>query len=363
MKKAVIIGAGQTGRGFIAPIVQENGYMITFLDKDRMLVEQLRKEKEYTVSYFGGKREPKRISGYTALATDEKEAVNALTEADVVFVSVFASHVGELAGLLQKAASKRTEKLTVFCCENGVNVKKPLTDAGVDAVISEGVIFCTTLKPEAEKLDLISQDYPDLPVDGKVPGLKVHLEHMPWEEDFPGLIQRKIYTYNFMSAVVAYLGDYKGYEVYGEAANDPEIAGMMEELLPVVSRIIGKEYGVPYEVQLEFTKNAIAKFRNRDIYDTIYRNARQAERKLGLKERMLTPLRLAAKDGDDTREIALVTAAALYYGEQREALDCEKILDSMRRDPELQKEADLTDRFLEGMRRKEELSVLLKAAE
>ena len=44
MKKAVIIGAGQTGRGFIAPIVQENGYAITFLDKDHALVEQLRKK-------------------------------------------------------------------------------------------------------------------------------------------------------------------------------------------------------------------------------------------------------------------------------------------------------------------------------
>ena len=45
MKKAVIIGAGQTGRGFIAPIVQENGYAITFLDKDHALVEQLGKKK------------------------------------------------------------------------------------------------------------------------------------------------------------------------------------------------------------------------------------------------------------------------------------------------------------------------------
>ena len=87
-------------------------------------MEQLRKEKEYTVSYFGGKREPQHISGYSALTTDEKEAVNALVEADVVFVSVFASHVGELAELLGEAASKRAEKLTVFCCENGVNVKK-----------------------------------------------------------------------------------------------------------------------------------------------------------------------------------------------------------------------------------------------
>ena len=37
MKKAVIIGAGQTGRGFIAPILQENGYELVFLDKDQGL--------------------------------------------------------------------------------------------------------------------------------------------------------------------------------------------------------------------------------------------------------------------------------------------------------------------------------------
>lgn len=114
MKKAVIIGAGQTGRGFIAPIVQENGYAITFLDKDHALVEQLRKEKEYTVSYFGGKREPQHISGYSALTTDEKEAVNALVEADVVFVSVFASHVGSSQSSSVKQLPNEQRSLRYF---------------------------------------------------------------------------------------------------------------------------------------------------------------------------------------------------------------------------------------------------------
>lgn len=70
---------------------------------------------------------------------------------------------------------------------------------------------------------------------------------------------------------------------------------------------------------MNFTQNAIAKFQNRDIYDTIYRNAKtgRTEAGMGLKERMLTPL--AGKDGDDTREIALVTYTAIYFmGEQKE---------------------------------------------
>ena len=38
VKKAVIIGAGQTGRGFVAPILNENNYSITFLDENTSLI-------------------------------------------------------------------------------------------------------------------------------------------------------------------------------------------------------------------------------------------------------------------------------------------------------------------------------------
>lgn len=45
MKKAVIIGAGQTGRGFVAPILKENNYSITFLDENASLIDKLKKKK------------------------------------------------------------------------------------------------------------------------------------------------------------------------------------------------------------------------------------------------------------------------------------------------------------------------------
>ena len=45
VKKAVIIGAGQTGRGFVAPILNENNYSITFLDENISLINKLKNEK------------------------------------------------------------------------------------------------------------------------------------------------------------------------------------------------------------------------------------------------------------------------------------------------------------------------------
>lgn len=331
MKKAVIIGAGQTGRGFIAPILDSNRYHLTFLDKDEALIRQLKEEKLYLVRYFGGKREERVIENYQAYSVEDPAALEELLEAELIFVSVFASHVAELTELFKKAAAKKKDgKLTIVCCENGVHVKKPLTDAGLDAVISEGIIFCTTLSPDRKKLDLISQDYPELPLDGGVEGFHAEIKGMPLEKDFSSLIQRKIYTYNFISAIVAYLGSYKGYEVYGEAANDPDVEAVIEQAEPVISRVIGQRYQVDYEVQKAFTRTAIEKFQNKEIYDTIDRNAQQAERKLGKGERLLTPLKLACQYGEDTGCMELVTAAAIYYGLQKEKLDLEKTMSHIR---------------------------------
>lgn len=328
MKKAILIGAGQTGRGFIAPILQRNGYHLVFIDKRKELIELLNEKKQYTVRYFGNTKEPVQIKGYEAYAIDDKAVLASLDEADLVTTSVFASNLVDLIPLLKEASMRRPSKspLQIICCENGVHVKKPLVDAGLTASIAEGVIFCTTLNPDEQQLDLISEDYPELPVDGKVDGIELNIEGMPMEPDFPSLIQRKIYTYNYISALVAYLGNYKDYKVYGDAGNDEDIAEVIHKTVPLISRIIAKEYKINYDKQLEFTLHAVHKFQNKEIYDTIYRNARQVYRKLQKNERLYEPLKLANKYKESTVYFSLTTAAAIYYGVEMENLNVEELI-------------------------------------
>lgn len=364
MKKAVIIGAGQTGRGLIAPIMNDNDYRIVFIDKDKSLIDQLINEKEYTINYFGNVRDKRIINEYDAFHIDDQRAIKEIAGADIVIISVFASHIEELVNYLRKAAEvKKDGRMTILCCENGVHVKQPLVDANMDAIISEGIIFCTTLKPDDDRLDLISEDYPDIPVDGNVEGLNIALKRMPLEQDFDSLIQRKIYTYNFISAIVAYLGSYKGYEVYGEAANDPDIAYVISQTVPVISRIIAKEYNIPYEVQLQFTNRAVMKFQNKDIYDTIYRNARQADRKLRRDERILTPLRLANKHNDIMNYIEIIAAAGLYYGYEKENLNIDRIINNMKEMLGDDNSAQRTMNLIELFKKKEKLGTIIQAAE
>ena len=327
MKEAVIIGAGQTGRGFIAPIMQANAYHITFIDKNEQLIDKLKNEGSYTIQYFGDAKPPVEVSGYDAYTTAEDEIVNILANADLVTTSVFAGNIKELVPSLNKAAQQAVKKpLRIVCGENGVHVKQPLLDAKIPASIAEGVIFCTTLQPDAEGLQLISEDVAELPIDGSVEGMDIHIQGMPLEADFPSLIQRKIYTYNFMSAIVSYLGAYLGYEVYGEAAHDPQIKRLTELAVPVISDCIAREYHVKAEDQLAFTMRAVNKFRNKEIYDTVYRNARQAERKLKQEERLYEPLRLAVKYQQKTGCIILTAAAAMHYAVEKESADLSALL-------------------------------------
>lgn len=323
MKKAVIIGAGQTGRGFVAPILKEEGYSITFLDNNQNLIEQLELEQKYQVRYFENEKESEIIEEFSAYLIDSEKAMQSIVNSDLVITSVFAGHIVELIPYLKIAGARRHKPLMIICCENGVNVKKPLIDAKINAVVSEGIIFCTTLKPYKDSLDLISEFTDNIPIDGSVKGLDLNIERMPLNKNFTSLIQRKIYTYNFMSAVIAYLGWYKNYEVYSEAANDSEISEIIENVKPAISSAIAKEYKISFDEQLAFTQRAINKFKNKEIFDTIYRNARQAKRKLGENERLLSPLRLAQKYNEETIYFDLIIAVAIKYAivEEEENVD------------------------------------------
>ena len=319
VKKAVIIGAGQTGRGFVAPILNENNYSITFLDENTSLINKLQNEKKYTIHYFGNIKPSEEIANFEALSINDGEALQRLIDSDVVITSVFSGHLVELIPYLKKAGNKRQKPLVIICCENGVNVKKPLIDAHLNAIITEGIIFCTTLKPHKDSLDLMSEAIDAIPIDGNVPGLELEINRMPQENNFAQLIQRKIYTYNFMSALIAYLGWYKHYEIYAEAAADEEISSIIEGVKSTVSSVIANEYGISYEEQLAFTQRAIDKFKNKEIFDTIYRNARQSKRKLGENERLLSPLKFAQKYKSDTKYFDLIIAAALLYAVKEES--------------------------------------------
>lgn len=316
MLKVGIIGAGQTGRGFI-PRLLAGQAEFTFADKNAELVEKLNAAQGYEVRFFGGKRESVHIKDYRAYTLEN--AADALKDCDLIFISVRAENTPEAGKWLKENVGLKP----LVCCENAPRPAALVESAGLQA--ASGAIFCTTVKTDT--MDIESEDFPALYVSAEnLPDALRNLDGFRSVDDFDLLMQRKLYTYNAASGIIAYLGAKKGYEDYAAAANDPEIDGKLDLFYGEINRAICASYGVEEQAQDEFAKLSKTKFQNRAIVDNVARNAASPMRKLGANERIMEPMRLIEKNGGDASVLYETAAAALRYAGAATLEDAQKLL-------------------------------------
>lgn len=315
-KKIVIIGAGQTGRGFIARLLKQSKQSFDFIDRNKELVDLLNKEKQYKVSFYDSTQKSIEIDGFTAFHTEDKQAITVLSDADMVFTAIGEQNLDKLIPLINKSLSvrKKVNKMIIMTCENGTSPKLRLSKLENQVELSESIIFCTTLVKNKGCLDILSENVNYLPYDLEPLSTQLHYHGMTPVNNFRDLIQRKIYTYNCLSASIAYPGYYKGYTNYANAANDKDILKITDSIAEKLNSSISREFNVDYDEQEQFTLMALKKFRNEKIVDTIERNVGDVQRKLGKNERMIRPILLMKKYNFSTNLMEIVIACAVYYG-------------------------------------------------
>lgn len=315
-KNTAIIGAGGTGRGFLARLLQEDGASVVFIDRDPTLIQKLKTDGEYKITY--GKNVCS-VQNFEAYGIEQEEAANAAAKADWIFTAVGNENLPKLRDFLNKVAQKRTDGAAkIIVCENGASPKNVLRSVFSEAekkqfLITQGVIFCSSIPEADSQLNILSEDYNEIPYDTDDISLEIPFAHFRPQKNFTELLERKIYTYNCLSACIAYLGAYKGYTDYADAGNDPEILRLCHQLLDGLNPAISKKYQISVQEQEKFSGHALQKFSNRDISDTIYKNARAAIRKLSPDERIMGAISIMEDAGEDPEILYLTAAAALIY--------------------------------------------------
>lgn len=310
MSKVVIIGAGKTGRGFLARLL--NGHEICFIDKDPQLTEALNREKAFEVRFFGDKKPPVTVHFSGAYTWNTVDA-SVFSGAEVILVAVGGTNLADVGAQLRKYVAKDSR---IIVCENASQPAKKLGEAiGLPQLrIAESTVFCTTIEREAGALAINSEWYPYLQFDSAVfSGDAPALEGLKPVSNFGGFLNRKLYTYNSASCIIAYLGAYKGYSVYGDAANDPQILALLDVNYESINRCICQEYGYTPQDQREFALLSRDKFTDKTLVDTVARNAREPQRKLTHAERIVAPMLLQQKYGMDSSVLERTLAAALLY--------------------------------------------------
>ena len=312
MNKIIIIGAGKTGRGYLARLLKESDKEICFVDKDEKLIAELQEKGSFRIHFFGGVREDFTVKNYSAVTWDNAD----FEKESLILVSVGGTNLQEVGNILKEKLSK-DRHYDIITCENSSHPAQVLGDAigeEFDISVSESTVFCTTIETENSTLDINSENYPYLQCNADLlPGFVSDMPGIRPLKEFGDFLTRKLYTYNAASCVLAYLGFLKGYTDYRDAGKDPEILEKLDRNYIATNRVLCEVYGYDPKDQEEFAALSRAKFTSQVIVDTIDRNAREPQRKLQDKERIIGPMKLLYQHGIMPEVLIETAAAALHY--------------------------------------------------
>ena len=339
MKKAVMYGAGNIGRGFIGQLFSESGYEVVFVDVNTELINKLNNDEKYPVNILTGTesteiivKNVRGVNGIDAFKVAE-EIATANIMATAVGVNVLPRIVKPIAlGLRRRWQEGNLEPLNIIICENLMDanhylaklIKLELNEAEkvrfdnliglVEASIGRMVPVMTPEMQEGNILRICVEEYGVLPVDedgfkGEIP----YIKNMKPFSPFNFYIQRKLYIHNMGHALTAYLGKLKGYTYIWEAIKDPSIKIAVLRAMQDSAMAMSLEHAIKLEILLEHVEDLIYRFSNRQLGDTVNRVGNDTKRKLSSNDRFIGAAKLCIKHNINPANICLGIAAAMKF--------------------------------------------------
>jgi mannitol-1-phosphate 5-dehydrogenase len=310
MPTLVQIGAGNIGRGFVAPLFTAAGWSVVFVDLHRGLVGELQRRGSYTVHEVDNDGEVEvPVGPVTAIhATEHAAVVAALVSCDLAATAVGLAALPALGPLLAEAAARRSAPLDVLICENGIDAHERLRAAvGVQAgrlgLVRTSIgrmIPAPVPGGGGDTLDIVVEPYGNLPVErsafrGAVPAVR----GIDAADDFDLIIRQKQFLANLTHACLAYAGARKQYATIAECAADARLAAGVRaagfEAAEALARAHGRTEVEKARIRREnrdLVDDLLDRCQNRRLGDPVARVGRDPWRKLGAEERLVGAARL-----------------------------------------------------------------------
>lgn len=328
--KAVIFGAGNIGRGFIAPLFSLDGWDVTFVDVQEPVVERINAEGKYPLSIVSNdKTEVITIEHVRAVNGNDKDAaVAAIAEADVCATCVGAKAIKYIlpnfsAGVKVRAAKGKYTNLLI--CENLMDadlyvrglLSDMLTPEELETVglieTSVGRMVPKAKGESADPLAISVEEYGVLPVDkAAIKGEWQEVKNIVPFTPFHYYVDRKLFIHNMGHAVCAYLGKTVfDCEYIYEAVGHPCIRLIAEDAMVESAMALTKKYGVPFEPIMKHIWDLLTRFCNRALGDTCERVGADIPRKLAHDDRLIGAARCALEEGIYPVSICVGIGAAL----------------------------------------------------
>ncbi len=331
--KAVIFGAGNIGRGFIAPLFSLDGWDVTYIDVAKPVIERINADHEYPLKIVYGDREDiitvKNVSAIDG--NDTERASEAVASSDVCATCVGAKAIKYILPNFAAGVKKRYARggapINLLICENLMDadlyikdlLKDMLTPEELDTVglveTSVGrMVPVPKAKGEGENpLSIAVEEYGVLPVDrAAIKGEWHDVKNIVPFTPFHYYIERKLYIHNMGHAITAYLGDVVfGFEYIYQSIAKPCVRLIAEDAMIESAMALSKKYGTGFEPLMQHVWDLIRRFGNRALGDTCARVGADIPRKLARSDRLIGAAENCLSQGISPVFICVGAAAAL----------------------------------------------------
>ncbi len=338
MKKFIMYGAGNIGRGFIGKLFSESGYEVGFVDINQEFINKLNSDKEYPVSVVSndGVQEIIVKNVYGIDGKDIELVAEEISKAEIMATAIGVNVLKFIAKPIALGLKKRFERnekpFNIIICENLIGadeflrglIKEQIPEYAdrvekeigfVEASIGRMVPVMTEEKRMGNILRVCVEPYNILPVDkdafkGEIP---TDVKNLYPYSPFNMFIQRKLFMHNMSHAVCAYLGNLIGCEYIYEAIADFDVKYVAYRALVQSALAVSKENGVEIDQLLDHAENLFYRFTNKSLADTVARVGKDTKRKLSANDRLIGAIRLCDKFSVPCEYLCIGVAAGMFF--------------------------------------------------
>ena len=300
MKLAIHFGAGNIGRGFIAPILQENNYEVVFVDVNKELIEQINLLQRYKVKSISLNASSdifvKNISG---LLLDDEEFLNEkLAKADLITTSVGPKFVKDIFNLV---SSTNTEKIQTFIAFE--NMYRASTSNSIESGLSKLVLIDAVVDKivppqNITSLDVIVEEYGSIILDNNVNTKPLNESKIVSYSNYDHEFYKKLWLLNGLHLKLAYFGLSRNIKYIHEILSNQEGLDFAERAIDSLSKAYSL-FSNSTEDLKDFKQTILNRFSMPEIQDEVTRIARNPQIKFSKDERFERPLRLLISADED----------------------------------------------------------------
>lgn len=333
MKKAIQIGAGNIGRGFIGGLLSNAGYHVVFADVNQQVIDKINEDGTYTIHVMDVESSEQVITNISGVNSTTPAMVDEIVEAEIITTAVGLVILPRIAPAIAQGIEKRMAEgvdayLNIIACENAIKASSQLKEAVYGQLSEEAKAYadkyvgfpdCSVdrIVPPVRcenPIDVVVEAYYEWNVEeasfkGEIP----QIEGMNLAGNLMAYIERKLFTLNTGHCITAYLGFLKGYATIDESIADEEIFTVVKSAMTESGMGLVKKHGLDKEAHLKYIDKIINRFKNPYLKDDVVRVGREPLRKLSATDRLAKPTLTAAGYGLPVDHLLVGIAAALHY--------------------------------------------------